>query len=116
MRENHNFVVLVNILTLFVGAPFSWATRHTTICLYMVVNNQFDHLGNQRFHFHDIIVFKDVSISIFSQFNILMLFTQVRISLTAFRTIYVAHIEHLEMCLKKMSGHRTNQKALLMLW
>ena len=44
-----------------------------------------------------------------------MLFTQVRISSTAFKTIYVARIEQLEMFLKKMSGHQTNQKALLML-
>ena len=46
-------------------APFSWAAGHTTMCLYTVVNNQFDRLGNQRFLCHDISVFKDVSISIF---------------------------------------------------
>ena len=33
MRENHDFVVPVNILTTFAHAPFSWAARHTTVCL-----------------------------------------------------------------------------------
>jgi len=33
MCENCDFVVPVNILTPFVHAPFSWATRHTTVCL-----------------------------------------------------------------------------------
>ena len=33
MRENRDFVVPVNILTLFAHAPFSWAARHTTVCL-----------------------------------------------------------------------------------
>ena len=32
MRENRNFVVPVNILTLL-RAPFSRAARHTTVCL-----------------------------------------------------------------------------------
>ena len=33
MREHHDFVVPVNILTPFVHTPFSWTTRHTTVCL-----------------------------------------------------------------------------------
>ena len=33
MRENRYFVVPVNILTPFARAPFSWAARHTTVCL-----------------------------------------------------------------------------------
>ena len=33
MRENRDFVVPVNILTTFAHAPFSWAARHTTMCL-----------------------------------------------------------------------------------
>jgi len=33
MRDNSDFVVPVNILTLFARAPFSWATQHTTVCL-----------------------------------------------------------------------------------
>ena len=33
MRENRDFVVPVNILTSFARAPFSWAARHTTVCL-----------------------------------------------------------------------------------
>ena len=33
MHENQDFVVPVNILTRFVCAPFSWAARHTTMCL-----------------------------------------------------------------------------------
>ena len=33
MRENHDFVVPVNILTPFARTPFSWAARHTTMCL-----------------------------------------------------------------------------------
>ena len=33
MRENRDFVVPVNILTPFAHAPFSWAARHTTVCL-----------------------------------------------------------------------------------
>ena len=33
MHENHDFVVPVNILTPFVRPPFSWAARHTTVCL-----------------------------------------------------------------------------------
>jgi len=33
MCENCNFVVPVNIVTPFANAPFSWAARHTTICL-----------------------------------------------------------------------------------
>ena len=32
MRENHDFVVPVNILTPFV-CPVSWVTQHTTVCL-----------------------------------------------------------------------------------
>ena len=33
MRENRDFVVPVNILTTFAHTPFSWAARHTTVCL-----------------------------------------------------------------------------------
>ena len=33
MRENRDLVVPVNILTSFARAPFSWAARHTTVCL-----------------------------------------------------------------------------------
>ena len=33
MRENRDFVVPVNILITFARAPFSWAARHTTVCL-----------------------------------------------------------------------------------
>jgi len=33
MCENRDFVVPVNILTPFAHAPFSWAARHTTMCL-----------------------------------------------------------------------------------
>ena len=33
MRENRDFVVPVNILSTFAHAPFSWAARHTTVCL-----------------------------------------------------------------------------------
>ena len=33
MRDNRDFVVPVNTLTPFVRALFSWATRHTTVCL-----------------------------------------------------------------------------------
>jgi len=33
MRENRDFVVPVNILTPFAHTPFSWAARHTTVCL-----------------------------------------------------------------------------------
>ena len=33
MCENRDFVVPVNILTPFAHAPFSWAARHTTVCL-----------------------------------------------------------------------------------
>ena len=33
MCENRDFVVPVNILTPFARALFSWATRHTTVCL-----------------------------------------------------------------------------------
>jgi len=33
MHENRDFVVPVNILTPFAHAPFSWAARHTTVCL-----------------------------------------------------------------------------------
>jgi len=33
MRENRDFVVPVNIPTPFARAPFSWAARHTTVCL-----------------------------------------------------------------------------------
>ena len=33
MRENRDFVVPVNILTTFARPPFSWAARHTTVCL-----------------------------------------------------------------------------------
>jgi len=33
MRENRDFVVPVNILTTFAHGPFSWAARHTTVCL-----------------------------------------------------------------------------------
>ena len=37
MRENRDFVVPVNILTPFAHAPFSWAARHTTMCLDLVI-------------------------------------------------------------------------------
>ena len=37
MRENRDFVVPVNILTPFAHAPFSWAARHTTVCLDMLL-------------------------------------------------------------------------------
>jgi len=37
MRENRDFVVPVHILTLFAHAPFSWAARHTTVCLNELV-------------------------------------------------------------------------------
>ena len=33
VHENWDFVVPVNIFTPFVCAPFSWAVRHTTVCL-----------------------------------------------------------------------------------
>ena len=33
MRENCDLVIPVNILTYFARAPFSWAARHTTVCL-----------------------------------------------------------------------------------
>ena len=33
LRENRDFVVPVNILTLFARAPFSWTARRTTVCL-----------------------------------------------------------------------------------
>ena len=33
MRENRDYVVPVNILTSIARAPFSWATRHTTVYL-----------------------------------------------------------------------------------
>ena len=33
MRENRDFVVPVNILTPFACVLFSWAARHTTVCL-----------------------------------------------------------------------------------
>ena len=39
MRENRDFVVPVNILTTFAHALFSWAARHTTVCLDKAVNN-----------------------------------------------------------------------------
>jgi len=39
MRENRYFVVPVNILTLFACAPFSWAARHTTVCLDILKNS-----------------------------------------------------------------------------
>ena len=38
MRENRDFVVPVNILTTFAHAPFSWAARHTTVCLDTTTN------------------------------------------------------------------------------
>ena len=38
MRENRDFVVPVNILTPFAHAPFSWAARHTTVCLDVSLN------------------------------------------------------------------------------
>ena len=38
MRENRDFVVPVNILTTFAHAPFSWAARHTTVCLDISVH------------------------------------------------------------------------------
>ena len=38
MRENRDFVVPVNILTPFARAPFSWAARHTTVCLDILMN------------------------------------------------------------------------------
>ena len=37
MRENRNFVVSVNMLTLFALAPFSWAAQHTTVYLDFMV-------------------------------------------------------------------------------
>ena len=40
MRENRDFVVPVNMLTTFAHAPFSWAARHTTVCL--------DHCANKE--------------------------------------------------------------------
>ena len=39
MRENRDFVVPVNILTTFAHAPFSWAARHTTVCLDLKTRN-----------------------------------------------------------------------------
>jgi len=33
MHENREFVVPINILTPFARTPFSWAARHTTVCL-----------------------------------------------------------------------------------
>jgi len=36
MHENCDFVVPVNILTPFARAPFSWATRHTTVCFDLI--------------------------------------------------------------------------------
>ena len=36
MRDNRNFVVPVNILTPVCARPFSWAARHTTVCLDMI--------------------------------------------------------------------------------
>ena len=33
MRENRDFVAPVNILTPLTHALFSWAARHTTVCL-----------------------------------------------------------------------------------
>jgi len=33
MHENRDFSVPVNILTTFAHAQFSWAARHTTVCL-----------------------------------------------------------------------------------
>ena len=38
MRENRDSVVPVNILTPFARAPFSWAARHTTVCLDILVS------------------------------------------------------------------------------
>ena len=38
MCENRDLVIPVNILTYFVRAPFSWAARHTTVCLDYVTN------------------------------------------------------------------------------
>ena len=38
MRENRDFVVPVNILTTFARAPFSWAARHTTVCLDILLH------------------------------------------------------------------------------
>jgi len=37
MHKNCDFVVPVNVLTLFACGPFSWATQHTTVCLDTVV-------------------------------------------------------------------------------
>ena len=34
MRENHDFVIPVNILTPFACTLFSWTTWHTTVRLY----------------------------------------------------------------------------------
>ena len=42
MRENRDFVVPVNILTPFARAPFSWAARHTTVCLDQLAINIFE--------------------------------------------------------------------------
>jgi len=33
MPENRDFIVPVNIFTLFVQAPFSWVAQHTNMCL-----------------------------------------------------------------------------------
>ena len=33
MCKDYDFVVPVNILTLFARTPLSWAARHTTVCL-----------------------------------------------------------------------------------
>ena len=49
MRENRDFVVPVNILTTFARAPFSWAARHTTVCLDQathVHHNILTHVGS----------------------------------------------------------------------
>ena len=37
MRENRDFVVPAYILTPFAHAPFSWAARHTTVCLDLTI-------------------------------------------------------------------------------
>jgi len=54
MRENRNFVVPVSILTPFAHAPFSWAARHTTVCLDYSILLCFE--GYRAVQFHGIII------------------------------------------------------------
>ena len=46
MRENRDFVVPVNILTTFAHAPFSWAARHTTVCLDNFISDPVNHISH----------------------------------------------------------------------